>query len=57
MTRRHGLSAFLMALAFLGTAANVVAQESFYGEELEKIVERTYNLDKALVAKLKVILK
>ena len=27
------------------------------GEELEKIVERTYNLDKALVAKLKEILK
>jgi tripartite-type tricarboxylate transporter receptor subunit TctC len=27
------------------------------GEELEKIVERTYNLDKNLVAKLKEILK
>lgn len=38
MTRRHGLSAFLMALAFLGTAANVVAQESFYKGKTVRII-------------------
>ena len=38
MTRRHGLAAFLMALAFLGSAAIAVAQESFYKGKTVRII-------------------
>jgi tripartite-type tricarboxylate transporter receptor subunit TctC len=38
MMRRHGLAAFLMALAFLGSAANAVAQESFYKGKTVRII-------------------